>query len=497
MFNEFILTPFVKSAYKFKDHNAFCINEKYFTYKKLAEEISKIRIALQGENLLNKIIGLVVNDDIETYASIFAIWLEGFAYLPLSPNQPIKRSIEILSQAKVSLIIDSENCFPSSKHKVINSRSLEFSEVSLELKKIPDDFLVYILFTSGSTGKPKGVPITRKNLSSFVKSFLEVGFEIDYNDRCLQCFDLTFDVSVQSFLIPLLKGACVYTIPHDQIKYSYIYGLFEEHRLTFAVLAPSMLRYLRPYFNEIKVKSLKYCIVTAEASPVDLLMEWSYCIPKATVYDFYGPTEATIYCTYNLFNKKGKNKHLNGMLSIGKPMNGFKAIIIDERGNSLGVNKKGELCISGDQLTPGYWENSQKSEESFFEKEWMGKSRRFYKTGDYCSFESDGSILLSGRIDYQVKIQGYRIELGEIEYHAREYLLGQNTVALTFKNKTGNTEIALCIEGELASTKNLLTYLKAKMPYYMVPTKIISEKEFPLNSNGKTDRIALKKEIGL
>jgi non-ribosomal peptide synthetase component F len=281
---------------------------------------------------------------------------------------------------------------------------------------------------------------------------------------------------VQSFLVPLTKGACTYTIPHNQIKYSYVYGLLEEHKLTFGAMAPSMIRYLRPYFEEINVPSMRLNILTAEASPVNLVTEWSRCIPNSEIYDFYGPTEATIYCTYYKFIKKGINKHLNGMMSIGKAMSGLTAIILDEAGNILRTNQKGELCISGNQLTPGYWNNPEKNKESFFEREWEGTIRRFYRTGDSCYLDKEGDIMYSGRLDFQVKIQGYRIELGEIEYHALEYLQGQNAVAVSFENKTGNTEIALFVEGELTDPNVLLEYLKSKMPYYMVPTKILLNK---------------------
>ena len=495
MFQKKILDQFLSIVEKFGSNNAFCINEKFYTYSDFAQNISKIRKALETAGTQTTNIGLIANDDIETYASIFALWLEGLAYVPIHPHQPIERSMEIISQANIDLIISSSDNDLFSNFKIIKTKGLKFKGLNLLPKPTEDEVNAYILFTSGSTGKPKGVPITRRNLDAFMQSFLSVGFDLNQSDRCLQCFDLTFDVSVQSFLVPLIKGACTYTIPHDQIKYSYVYGLLEDHKLTFSVMAPSMLRYLRPYFNELNVPSMKYCILTAEASSVDLLREWSNCIPNAEIFDFYGPTEATIYCTYYKFNRNGINKHLNGMLSIGKAMTGLTAIILNEEGNELSSNQKGELCISGCQLTPGYWNDQQKTAESFFEKEREGSIYRFYKTGDSCYIDAEGDILYAGRLDFQVKIQGYRIELGEIEYHAREYLKGQNTVAVSFENKSGNVEIALFVEGVLADTSILFEYLKSKLPYYMVPTKLLVSKNFPLNSNGKTDRKILKSLI--
>jgi len=497
MFNKNVLNPFLDIAKTNSDHFAFCIADKLYTYRDLVKHISKIRQALQLSNPKSKNIGLVANDDIETYAAIFAIWLEGLAYVPIHPQQPVERSVEIISQANIDLVIDSSENKLFATVPTIESARLKFVELVLDPKPTADDALAYILFTSGTTGKPKGVPILRSSLGAFMKSFFMVGFEINHSDRCLQCFDLTFDVSVQSFLAPLVKGACVYTIPHDQIKYSYVYGLLVDHKLTFGVMAPSMLRYLRPYFDELHIPNMRYCILTAEASPVDLLEEWSKCIPNSEIYDFYGPTEATIYCTYYQFHKNGKNKHLNGMLSIGRAINGITAIISDEQGKILGANQKGELCIAGAQLTPGYWNHPEKTAESFLEIECGGHAARFYKTGDSCCFDKDGDILLAGRLDYQVKIQGYRIELGEIEYHARECLQGQNAIAIAFENKTGNSEIALFVEGESADTGILLEYLQSKLPYYMIPTKILCIDKFPLNANGKNDRTRLKQLIAL
>jgi len=492
MFSKFILNPLFKVIENFQYKNAFCINEHFYTYEIFAQYISKVRTAIQKQGIEKPNFGLVVNDDIETYASIFAIWLEGYTYVPLHPQQPLERSLEIISQAEIKLVLDSSPKTAYTNLSIIETSNLHFASLNLEPKVVSDDTLAYILFTSGSTGKPKGVMISRKNVGAFMKSFWETGFQITENDRCLQCFDLTFDVSVQSYLVPLTKGACTYTIPHDQIKYSYVYGLLEDHQLTFGAMAPSMIHYLRPYFDEINIPSMSYCILTAEASPVDLITEWANCVPNAEIFDFYGPTEATIYCTYHKYERAGINKQLNGMLSIGKAMPGLKAIIIDDEKESLDVNQKGELCISGDQVTPGYWKNPEKNKDSFLEMEIDGMSTRFYKTGDSCYFDKDRDIMLAGRLDYQVKIQGYRIELGEIEYHAREFLTGQNAVAIAVENSSGNTEIALIIESIDFDTNDLNNYLKLKMPFYMIPSRINFVPQFPINKSSKVDRITLK-----
>lgn len=501
MFNTEILKPFLESIDKFGAYNAFCINNRLYTYSEFADTVSKVRFALRirtntcTNTNTTKNIGLLAYDDLETYASIFAIWLEGYAYVPIHPNQPLERNAEIIDQSDINLLISSRPVKDRGICDIIDSSSYESGRAGLEPGPADDDDLAYILFTSGSTGKPKGVTISRKNIGAFMRSFRETGININENDRCLQCFDLTFDVSVQSFLVPLTRGACTFTVPAEQIKYSYVAGLLEEQHITFGAMAPSMIRYLRPYFNEISAPDMRCNILTAEASLLDLVEEWSKCIPNSNIYNFYGPTECTIYCTYQKFTRTGTNKQLNGMMSIGKPMSGLKAIIIDEESKVLGENATGELCISGDQITPGYWKNKEKNKESFFEIRFMDHSERYYRTGDSCYIDEDGDIMLIGRLDHQVKIQGYRVELGEIEYHARKYLNGQNAAACTFSNSLDNIEIALFIEGKTIADNGLVNYLKENLPHYMIPTRIIFKSIFPLNNNGKVDRIELKRTI--
>lgn len=495
MFQNQIIDPILDSIENFQNRNSFFINETFYSYREFGECVSKIRIAIQGSTIKGPNIGLIANDDLDTYAAIIAIWLEGYAYVPVHPKHPIERGLEIIEQAGIGLLIDSSDQGLFDADIVIETRNLFFQHMELNHRMVSDDVFAYILFTSGSTGKPKGVPITRKNVAAFMDAFWKTGIEIDENDRCLQCFDLTFDVSVQSFLIPLTRGACTYTIPHDQIKFSYAYGLLDEHRLTFGAMAPSLVRFLRPYFNEIELPDMKYNILTAEASPLDLLEEWSICIPNAEIYDFYGPTEATIYCTYYKLGKDAPNKQYNGMLSIGKPMDGINAIITDKENRILSTNQKGELCISGDQVTVGYWNSQEKSDAVFFLKDIGGEIKRFYKTGDLCYKDDEGDIMYSGRLDFQVKIQGFRIELGDIEHHVREYLEGRNIVAVAFENNSGNSEIALFVEGKLTDLSGLKNHLKSKLPNYMIPSRIIERDQFPLNSNSKVDRNILKELI--
>lgn len=491
LFCHTILKNVVNSINSFPDRSAFCINEEYYTYLQFGQCVSKIRSELTKTDYRNTKVGLVINDDLETYASIIALWLEGDCYVPLHPNWPLERCLDICEQVELDLILDSSEMSRYENNYVLNTTKLEYTVDYLEPKEgVSDDELAYILFTSGSTGKPKGVQLSRRNLSSFVDAFFDI-YTMDESDKCLQCFDLTFDLSIMSYLIPLLKGACVYTVPPDAIKYTYIGGLIEDEGLTFALMAPSTIKYLKPYFDEIDCSSLKYSLFCGEALPLDVTEEWSKCAKNAVIDNVYGPTEDTIFCSTYRFIRDGKNKTHNGILSIGKPMKNCDMTVFDEENEECAVDVMGELCLSGPQLTPGYYKNEQKNKGCFFEKDGIV----WYRSGDLCFKDADGDIMYSGRLDHQAKIQGFRVELGEIEWHAREFLGDRNVVCMAFDNKDGLTEIAMFIESKEFDPNDMIAYMRTKMPSYMIPSRLFYVPTFPLNANDKTDKVKLKAMI--
>lgn len=491
IFNKDIITSILRSIEQFSTRNAFCIGESYYTYAQFGRCVSKIRSQLTKVNFNNTKVGLVINDDLETYASIIALWLECDCYVPLHPGWPLERCQDICEQVELDLILDSSEQTRYEGVQVINTAALEYEQDCLTPKEgVLDEELAYILFTSGSTGKPKGVQLSRKNLASFINAFFDI-YPMDENDRCLQCFDLTFDLSIMSYLAPLLRGACVYTVPPDEIKYTYIGSLIEDVQLSFALMAPSTIKYLRPYFDEMDCSSLKYSLFCGEALHEDVTKAWSKCAINAVIDNVYGPTEDTIFCSTYRFNRGSNNKSHNGVLSIGKPMKNCGMAIFDEQYNECAVGEMGELCLSGPQLTKGYYKNDEKNKESFFVKDGV----RWYRSGDLCYKDKDGDIMYSGRLDHQAKIQGFRVELGEIEFHAKKYLGDKNVVCIAFDNKDGLTEIAIFIESEEFNTNELIAYMNTKMPSYMIPKRFFFVPVFPLNANDKTDKVKLKAMI--
>jgi len=490
----------IKSSCKiFSGKNAFVIEGKSFTYHQFAEITSKIRFILEQEPCASEqLIGVIESNDIETYCSIYACLFAGKTFVPLNPENPIDRNVDILNQTEIKTVLSAQSnekiSSLSDKAEVsfIYTKILPQTEVNLEIKNISENINAYILFTSGSTGVPKGVPLTRKNLFSFIDAFFALGYVVDENDKFLQMFDLTFDLSLMCYIAPLCIGASVYPVPLDGIKYTHIYNIMEEEKITFALMVPSILAYLRPYFEEINFPQVKYSLFCGEALYADISSEWQKCIPNALIQNVYGPTEATIFClTYDLEKDSEKIKSVNGIVCIGKPMLNMDCIVVDENGKVLSAGEKGELCLTGAQLTSGYWKNPTKNKEAFFTIIIDGNEKTYYRTGDVAFQDNEGDFIYCGRIDNQVKIQGFRVELSEIEHHAREFAKQNQVAAVAYKNKIGNQQIHLFVEDYNGSFSDLDKHLKLKLPVYMLPSSISTINKFPLNSNGKVDRKSL------
>ena len=168
-------------------------------------------------------------------------------------------------------------------------------------------------------------------------------------------------------------------------------------------------------------------------------------------------------------------------------MPGTEAVIVDEDLVPLPTGRKGELCLAGEQLTPGYWHDEQKNNTSFFNLD----GKRFYRTGDICDIDLDGDINYYGRTDSQIKIQGFRIELSEIECVARRFFADNTAVvAMAMEHTLHGLKIHLVVERTDDDNLRvaLSEHLKQFLPTYMLPAEMNFIPVFPMNTSGKIDK---------
>jgi amino acid adenylation domain-containing protein len=479
--------------------DAFCIQGRFFSYDQVAAKVSDIRRSfMQRVQSLNpRHIGVMIHDDFESYCSCIAVLLSGCGYVPLNPLVPASRILEIIGQARVTIILssdrgDAERLPPGHGRELIFTSELPSCRERLDFPAGHNDDPAYVIFTSGSTGKPKGTPISRGNLNAFLDSVYDLGWDIGPEDRFLQMSSMTFDMSIITFIVPLCVGACIWTVPEDEIKYLSAYRLLDEAAITFAAVVPSTLAYLRPYFRDIHLPALSYCLVCGEAFPIELATSWSACAPNARIVNIYGPTEATVFThTYHYRLGEAEKAH-NDIMAIGGIVKNMESLVLGEDGTPVASGLKGELCLAGKQLTKGYLDDAPRNRASFFLREAAnGETKRYYRTGDIVFQDEDGTYLYVGRGDNQVKIQGFRVELGDIEKHARDFIGSGQAVALAQKNRFGNQQIHLVVEKSPRQKGEIIAYLGSKLPFFMIPANISEVAHMPLNANGKIDRRAL------
>jgi amino acid adenylation domain-containing protein len=472
------------------DSIACNIEDKYYTYKQLAEFTGSVQGKIQRTGSMN--IGIVAQNNPQTYATILAAWLTGKAYVPFPSHYPVTRIEEILLSAEIGTV------FYAEEDEEIDNLKKQFSEIEfINSSELPasdcfcsfptEEKIAYLLFTSGTTGKPKGVPITFGNLQAFMDGFDALGYEVHSNDRFLQMFDLTFDLSVVCFTRPLMCGGSFYTLPAGMIKTLALYHVLDEYQITVSLMVPSSIGLLLPYLEDIHLPELRISQFCGEALKKDLLIKWMTCVPNARIDNVYGPTEATIYCTALTCTKQNIPHH-SGIVGIGKPMKETELLLLDENGILVTEPKtEGELCLSGPQVTPGYLNNQEQNDDKFL----FVNQTRYYKTGDIAFRNKSGHYFYSGRKDDQVKIQGYRIELGELESAAAKILPDNQSVAVGYQYNN-NWYLALFIQKTAVDVAFLQESLKPILPQYMKPHHIFNLETIPLNPNGKTDRKRLK-----
>lgn len=471
-----IIDRIIENCIKYSENNAIHINNQYYSYAELLKEVHRIFSFLKNENITSDKIGIYCQNDFQTYASILAVNYFGSAYVPLNSKFPIEYNQEIIKKLEIEYVLNSsEDTIPLKDTTILNIKKT--APFDTEFKQIVFQDYVYHLNTSGSTGIPKTISISNDQLTSFFNHFSEQNqYNFSEKDRFLQTFELTFDVSIFSFFMPLLKGACCFVLDGKNVKFIEIIKSINEHQITILTTIPTIISYLEKHILSILLPSVRFSLFIGDKLLQNETELWQNSVPNAQIINFYGPTEATIFCSEYKWIKN-KNESKNNIVSIGNLFPNIEYILIDENQNPNIAS--GELCIKGDQVIDHYFNNE--NTESFI----TFQNKSYYKTGDIVEIISNNFHFLS-RIDNQIKINGYRVELNAIDHLIMQYF---NLKTISIKSKTENI---ISFHISPYDTAKITSKLKELIPIYMIPTKFELIDAFPLNSNGKIDYKELK-----
>ncbi|MGQ8874251.1 condensation domain-containing protein [Paenibacillus sp. TSA_86.1] len=348
--------------------------------------------------------------------------------------------------------------------------------------------LAYILFTSGSTGKPKGVMVEHKSIVNYISWSLSHYFGDGIQPIMPLYSPLTFDLTVTSIFAPLLGGGTikVFDGEFDEVleKISF------DEPITCMKLTPAHLSYLTEAPCEVPVS--RY-IVGGEALTTNLLgRAFSLNRGPESIYNEYGPTEATVGCIVFDLNEHNFGGRTTAL--IGKPISNTNIYVVDDHLTMVPIGVVGELLITGSSLSRGYFKNDELTQEKYISFHPPGKEVvQAYRTGDLVRFLPDGNLEYLGRKDRQVKIRSYRVELEEIELVMLAHPAIKETY-VTDRGCQGDTKQLYAYyktNGSKVTDEKLRAHVAKTLPEYMLPHQFIEVETMPLTRNGKVDRNAL------
>jgi len=493
---------FEEQVRKNPDAAAVIFKDQTLTYSELNKKANKLARLLRSKGVKpDSVVGIMVERSLEMPIGLFGILKSGGAYMPIDPEYPDDRVQYMLSDSGANILLVQSS----------TKRDVEFDgeiiDVSEEIQSMEDtdpecinksSDLVYVIYTSGSTGKPKGAMVEHHSLANKLK-WRQKAYPLGKADIIMQKTPYTFDVSVWEQFWWALEGATVCFLPPKAEKDPQaIIETIEKNKVTIIHFVPSMLGIFLEYIEGCasieNLSGLKRVFASGEAltvPQVKLFNETLYAANGTTLSNLYGPTEATIEVSY--FDCS-KGEELD-RIPIGKPIDNVKLYVVNKSNLPQPIGIPGELCIAGVCLSRGYLNNEQLTREKFVDNP-FDKGERMYRTGDLARWNSDGYIEYLGRIDRQIKIRGFRIELGEIEAVLSSHEGIQEACVTVDKEKdmSGSSRLMAYVVpkgGQDVSYEALRSYLKEKLPDYMIPKAFVQVAYLPLTAHGKVDVKAL------
>jgi amino acid adenylation domain-containing protein len=394
----------------------------------------------------------------------------------------------LLTQARLS-----EN-LPQHRAKVI-CLDAEWSTVAREKTINPEldvvaDDIAYVIYTSGSTGKPKGVMNEHRGICNRIL-WMQDEYGLTDSDRVLQKTPFSFDVSVWEFFWPLLVGArLIIARPEGHRDSAYLVKLIVEQGITTLHFVPSMLQIFLEEKGVENCRSLKRIICSGEVLPYDLQNRFFERL-DVELHNLYGPTEAAVDVSFWPCQRDSELP----VVPIGFPVANTQLCILDAGMQPVPIGVSGELHIGGVQVARGYLNRPNLTAEKFISDPFSPKpGSRLYKTGDLARYLSNGGIEYIGRTDFQVKIRGLRIELREIEMVLSQHPGVRETVVMAREDRPEGKRLAAYVVASHEPTptfNELHSFLKEKLPDYMIPSAFVFLDLLPLAPSGKIDRRAL------
>jgi amino acid adenylation domain-containing protein len=352
----------------------------------------------------------------------------------------------------------------------------------------PDD-LAYVAFTSGSTGTPKAILGSHGPLVHFVRWHVDT-FNLKEDDRFSLLSGLSHDPLLRDIFTPLSLGATI-CVPdaEEMLAPGALARWMKKREITVAHLTPAILRLLATDDAEV-LTSLRYAFLGGDVlmqSDVSLLRKGA---PSSCCVNFYGATETPQAMGYFIVPEQENSSH-EKRVPLGRGISDVQLLVLDESQQLAGIGQVGEIYVRTPHLARGYMDHTLTAQKFITNPFTKNADDRLYKTGDRGRYLADGNVEFLGRTDYQVKIRGFRVELSEVEAVLTQHPNVQLAIVVASEDRNSLVAYYASDTDASLSADKLRTYLKQRLPEYLVPSKFVLMQQWPLTPQGKIDRRAL------
>ncbi|MFF9118731.1 amino acid adenylation domain-containing protein [Streptomyces massasporeus] len=473
-------------ARRHPDRTAVSAGSDQLSYAGLWTASGRLAAALRaGGVVTEEVVGLHGTRRPETVVALLAVLRAGAAYLPIDPRWPAARVADLLADTGARLYLAApDDCVEQlpAGVRVLRTDAPAPCGRAAEPAAYPEA-LANVMFTSGSTGRPKGIGVPHRGLAGYLR-WATREYGIDAGTRSLVHSPLSFDLTVTTLLAPLTAGGAVDLLPSDDPAATGRALRTGQHTLlkVTPAHADALVEQIAPH----GAPALRTLVIGGEQLSWNTVHAWHRAAPSAAVVNEYGPTETVVGCAAHRCAASGQGTRVPiGVAAAGATLTVIRAQL------PAAAHAEGELLVGGSGVTRGYLGRPAATAEAFVpDPAALRAGARAYRTGDLVSRRHDGVHVFHGRNDDQVKVAGHRVEPGEIEAALRAHPGIRAAAVVLSGRQLAAYIVPLKVERSPSGTE-IMNWLSARLPSYLIPQRYVTLPDLPQTPNGKVDRAML------